>query len=219
MLEEAAARDLPEISGINESALGEVDRVQSGRAIQARQQSANNGAEIYFANFSRYRELKGRKLKELVQGHYTEERVFRIRGPEGDEMVVLNRKDGAGRLVNDVTSGSYDVIVDEVPISASFMQGQLSEALELREKGVPIPDDILVELSTMPRKQEIIQRMTEARLLQETMMQAQVLGATGGQPLPPVMASNPKVVAGAPKPSPEQAQPMAGPMPPQGPPL
>lgn len=216
MLEEAAARDLPEISGINESALGEIDRVQSGRAIQARQQSANNGAEIYFANFSRYRELKGRKLKELVQGHYTEERVFRVRGPEGDQLVVLNRKDGAGRLVNDVTSGSYDVIVDEVPISASFMQGQLAEALELKEKGVPIPDDILVELSTMPRKQEIIQRMTEARLLAETMAQAQVLGATGGQPLPPVMASNPKVVSSQPKPSPEQAQPLQAPMPPPG---
>jgi hypothetical protein len=215
MLEEAAARDLPEISGINESALGEVDRVQSGRAIQARQQSANNGAEIYFANFSRYRELKGRKLKELVQGHYTEERVFRVRGPEGDQLVVLNRKDAAGRLVNDVTSGNYDVIVDEVPISASFMQGQLAEALELKEKGVPIPDDILVELSTMPRKQEIIQRMTEARLLAETLAQAQVLGATGGQPLPPVLASNPKVIQPPPqpRPSPEQAQPMQTPMP------
>ena len=206
MLEEAAARDLPEISGINESALGEIDRVQSGRAIQARQQSANNGAEIYFANFSRYRELKGRKLKELVQGHYTEERAFRVRGSEGDQLVVLNRRDAAGRLINDVTSGNYDVIVDEVPISASFMQGQLAEALELKERGVPIPDDILVELSTMPRKQEIIKRMTEARLLAETMAQAQVLGATGGQPLPPVMASSPKAVSPPPQPTPEQAQ-------------
>ena len=55
-------------------------------------------------------------------------------------------------------------------------------------------------------------RMTEARLLAETMAQAQVLGATGGQPLPPVMSTSPKVI------SPEQAQPMATPPQPLQPP-
>lgn len=228
ILEEAASGDLFEISGINESAVGDVDKVQSGRAILARQESAAHGAELYYSNFSRSRELKGRKILELIQGHYTEPRLLRVRGDmnQGDQEIWLNRQDAAGEIINSVTSGRYDVAVDEVPISATFAQGQLSEAMELRQMGVPIPDDILIQLSAMPMKREIIRRMTEQRLqaeqamrLQSLMMQMQA-GIPPGVPIPPtvvdggpnvISAGNPIAGLGAP------AAPMAPPgMPPPG---
>lgn len=220
ILEEAAAGDLFEISGINESAVGQVDKVQSGRAILARQESAAHGAELYYSNFSRSRELKGRKILELIQGHYTEPRLLRVRGDmnEGDQEIWLNRQNAAGEIVNSVTSGRYDVAVDEVPISATFAQGQLTEAMELRQMGVPIPDDILVQLSAMPMKREIIRRMTEQRLmaehaarLQAMMMQMQV-GMPPGTPVPPyVVDGGPNVISAG--------MPVAGLSAPQAPPM
>jgi hypothetical protein len=82
-LEQKADTDLMKISGINESALGQLDRVQSGRAIEARQRQAVIAIQMYMDNFTRTKQLVGEKWLELIQGHYTEERMFRILGEDG----------------------------------------------------------------------------------------------------------------------------------------
>ncbi len=163
-LEQEATADLKEISGINESALGSIDRVQSGRAIEARQRQAVIAIQCYVDNFARSREMLGEKILELVQDHYTEPRIIRAQGDDGQDVTVaLNQADAAGRIVNDVTVGEYMVAIDEVPMSATFLAGQFEEALEMKEKGIPVPDDILVDLSSMPRKREIKQRLAQAQ--------------------------------------------------------
>jgi len=72
--ERDATDDMLEVSGINESALGQIDIGQSGRAIEARQRQAVIAVQTYLTNFSRSKELQGRKFLECVQGHYTEQR-------------------------------------------------------------------------------------------------------------------------------------------------
>lgn len=160
-LEQKATTDLKEISGINDSALGQVDRVQSGVAIRARQKQSVIGAEDYFDNFARTRELKGRKHLELIQNFYTEERLIRVRGEDGKNIdTIINHKLGDGRILNDVTLGSYAVAVDEAPMAATFDQGQFDEMVTMvKDLGVPIPPDIIVDASNVPRKREIINRL------------------------------------------------------------
>lgn len=83
-LENKADQDLRMISGINESSLGQMDaRVQSGRAIEAKQRQAVIAVQMYFDNFSRSKQLQGEKHLELYQNHYTEERLFRVLGEDG----------------------------------------------------------------------------------------------------------------------------------------
>jgi hypothetical protein len=89
--------------------------------------------------------------------------------------------------------------------------------------GVPIPDDILIQLSAMPMKREIIKRMTEQRLQMEQAARLQALmaqmqmGIPPGTPIPPtvvdggpnvISAGNPIAGLGAP-----QAPPMSAPSP------
>ena len=202
MLEDAAASDIKEISGINDSALGQLDRVQSGRAIEARQRQTIVGSEGLLDNFRRYREIKGRKILELVQNHYTEERLLRIRGDKGDELVWLNRREAAGQIINNVSFGRYDVAVDEAPASATFVQAQFEEAIQLRslQTPVPIPDDILIDLSSMPSKEEVKRRMTEERALAEqrqraeaTMMSLQA-GKPPDMPWPSIPVGGPRTI-------------------------
>lgn len=159
--EKDATLDLKEISGVNDSALGQIDRVQSGRAIAARQKQSVMGAEGYFKNFSRTRELKGRKYLELIQGWYTEPRLIRVRGEDGKNIdTMLNQRLADGAVLNDVTLGSYTVAVDEAPMSATFDQAQFDDIVTMvKDLGIPIPPDIVVEASNVPRKREIINRM------------------------------------------------------------
>lgn len=160
-LEQDAETDLKEISGINDSALGQIDRVQSGRAIEARQKQSIVGLEGFIANYKRSKELTGYKMLNLVQKHYTEQRIMRIRGEDGKpQTFIINQYDPTTQIIaNDITLGKYAVIIDESPLSASFLEAQFAELLMLREKGVPIPDDILIEASSVGRKPEIVQRV------------------------------------------------------------
>ncbi len=92
-LEEKGRQDLREITGVNESALGELDRVQSGRAIEARQRQAVIAIQLYMNNYSRTSELLGRKDLAIFQRHYTQERMFRIIGEDGKLVqTIINQR-------------------------------------------------------------------------------------------------------------------------------
>lgn len=188
---------LGEIAGINETATATDDRVQSGRSMLLRQKAALLGAENYFDNFSRSRELKGRKYKELVQDFYTEERMVLIRGTDGkDVQQTINRMDAAGEIANNIRVGNYEVMVEEAPLSQSFIQGQFTEAMEMREKGIPIPDDIIIKLSSLPNKDEVLRRMEEDRIraIEIAKIQAAMVKVGAGldpsQPAPPTVGSD-----------------------------
>lgn len=229
MLEDQATIDMKEISGINDSALGQHDAsANSGRAILAKQKQSVIGAQTYFKNFSRYRQLKGKNMLSLIQNFYTEERLIRTRADDkGDQLLYINSRDAAGEIINNVCFGQYNISVAEAPISASFMQAQFQEAMELIEKGVPIPFDILIKLSSMPNKEEVLQRMNEERQIAGEQVRLQSLaskaqmGIPGDMPLPqvtvdgqsPVRVAQPVGMEGAPPTAAQPGSPTA-PLPP-----
>lgn len=163
-----AEEDLKQIAGINDSALGQIDKVQSGRAVEARQRQAVVGMEEYFENWDRTMEMVGRVRLNIIQDFFTEPRIIRVRGDDGkDQMTMINAMDAAGQVLNNVSVGTYNIAIDKQPLSATFKDAQFTEALELKKIGIPVPDDILVKLSSMPGKEIIIQRLDAARALQE----------------------------------------------------
>lgn len=169
-LENKADEDIRRISGINESALGERDIAQSGRALEARQRQAVISVQIYMDNFAHSKKLLGRKHLEIIQQHYTEQRVYRVLGEDGKfSQVVINQmqtENGVKSILNDITVGKYSVSVDETPLSASFANAQFEEMLTLLEKmgpgmgpNLPLFMDLVMEVSSLPRKSEWVTRM------------------------------------------------------------
>lgn len=165
-LEEKATDDLHEISGINRDALGQMDQVQSGRAIEAKQRQAVLAIQMYTDNLARSKKLQGRKFLEIFQEHYTEERIFRIAG-EDSHMVQyeINKKQQNGTnsvtRLNDITVGKYSIEVDETPISATFKQGQFEETMMLLEKLGPLGaallqsnPELIIDQTSLPRKDD-----------------------------------------------------------------
>ena len=102
-------------------------------------------------------------ILRLVQAFYTEERIIQITD-ESDPMqpsvpIVLNMQTPEGQIVNDLTLGEYDVVIGTMPARDNFDEAQFAEAIELRQVGVPIPDDMIVQYSHLAQKGEIAQRI------------------------------------------------------------
>lgn len=181
-LEKDAEDNLLKIAGINASAMGQIDNsASSGRAIERRQRQAVIGQEPFMLNYRRGKELCGRKQLELIQGHYTEERIIRATGP-GRTMVqmAINQRSAAG-IVNDVTLGRYAVAIDETPLSRSFLEAQFEELMELKGIGMPIPDDFIIDASSINRKEEMKLAVQQARMQQAAGVPP---GEGGGPPAP-----------------------------------
>lgn len=180
-LEKEAEDDLKVIAGINDSALGNLDKVQSGRAIEARQRQTIVGLEGFQVNYSRTKKLCGRKQLELIQNFYSEERIVRVRGDHTDSQemhkVVINQRTAEG-IANNVTIGTYEVSVSESPMSKTFLEGQFEELLRLKELMVPVPDEFIVDASSIGRKDELKEGLRQMREMEA--QQAAAEGAADG---------------------------------------
>lgn len=170
--------DIPKITGINESMLGISAPQQSGRAIELNQRQAVTNIAPFFDNLRKSKRAIVQQLwgykghKGLIPQYYTEEKVFRIVGKHGqEEFVTVNQQvqmqdPQTGQLIttvlNDLSQGNYDVIISDTPYSVSQRQGQFWALVDAVSKlGLPanIIFDKLIELSDIPDKQEIIQRL------------------------------------------------------------
>jgi hypothetical protein len=122
------------------------------------------GAAVYFDNFKRFQQLKGQKRVELIQDFYTEPRIIRVKNDQSgkSEPIQINWQTAAGEIENDITLGTYLATVDISPVSDTFQEGVFQDAIELRNQGVPIPPDVMVDLSTLPGKASLKERVAEA---------------------------------------------------------
>ena len=73
--------------------------------------------------------------------------------------MVINQMTPEGTIINDLTLGEYDVVVSTAPARDSFDEVQFAEALNLRQVGVSIPDDAIIEYSHLARKGELAKRI------------------------------------------------------------
>ena len=159
-----AANNIKEISGINDSMLGTDSAEVSGVAIQAKQNRGIVMIQVPLDNLKKTRLYLAEKVLNIIQQYYTEERVIMIANGEAsdeieqNEMMVINQQVG-DQIINDITIGEYDVVVNTTPARDSFDEVQFAEALNLRQVGVAIPDDAIVQYSNLNDKTELARRI------------------------------------------------------------
>jgi hypothetical protein len=155
---------IKEISGVSDSSRG-FDRADvAAKAIEAKQAAGSVNLAKPMDNLARTRHLLAKRILDLIQTFYTEHRVLKITGTDlvtKTEELEINKPSAENGIVNDLTIGKYDVVVTTAPARNNFEETQFKEALELRQLGVAIPDDILVEASHLERKAEIAERIKE----------------------------------------------------------
>ena len=158
-ISEKAAFAIREISGVNDGMLGFAAASVSGVALDRKTQQGQVQLEVVAANMELTRHLVASKILELIQDFYTEERIVQVTfdpNPNMDpEELVINQIDAAGRIVNDVTEGEYDIAVTTTARRNNYDEGQFASLMDMRLNGLAIPDQVIIRHSDLAERDEI----------------------------------------------------------------
>jgi len=158
-----AAVNIKAISGVNDSMLGSDSAEVSGVAMREKSARGAVMIQVPLDNLKKARQYLAEKVLNLVQTFYSEQRVLQITNETDPlkprEEVTVNEMTPEGRVINDLTIGEYDVVITSAPARDSFDEVQFAEALNLRQVGVAIPDDAIIEYSHLTKKGELAKRI------------------------------------------------------------
>lgn len=160
-----ASAKIKQTSGQNSAMKGDTKGEPSGIAVQSMQYAAQMSLAVPLDNLARTRHMLAQRMLELIQAFYDEPRIFRITqsdpltGADSSQELQINWTQADGSKLNDLTVGEYDVVITDQPAQVTFDNSQFNQALAMKEKGVAIPDSILIKYSTLANKPEIIQAM------------------------------------------------------------
>jgi len=165
-LSDILGREIQEISGVNEELLGSAVDDKAGVLAMLRQGAGLTTLQSLFDQLDRSQKLLGNIIISLVQANFTPGKVSRI-----------IEEDPAPQFYNKAF-GKYDAVIEEGLNTSTQRQMQFAQLLKLREIGVPIPDDVLLNAVTLQDKDNLIKAVVQnqqaAREAQQMQMQVAI---------------------------------------------
>jgi len=165
-LSELLAKEVMEISGVNEELLGSATDDKAGILSMLRQGAGLTTLQVLFDQLDRSQKLLGKIMIDIIQSNFTPGKIKRIIEDEPTEQ-FYNK-----------SFGRYDAAVEEGLNTSTQRQMQFAQLLQLRESGVPISTSDLLEASTMQGKKKIIENAMaqeqQAAQMQQMQAQAQI---------------------------------------------
>jgi hypothetical protein len=156
--------EINQISGVNEELLGSAIDDKAGVLSMLRQGAGLTTLQSLFDQLDTSQKLLGKMFISLIQNNFTPGKVSRI--IEGDPTPQFYNKN----------FGVYDASIEEGLNTTTQRQMQFAQLLQLREVGVPIPDDQLLEACTLQNKKELTDAVAQSAQQKQQLeqMQAQV---------------------------------------------
>jgi hypothetical protein len=139
-LMEFAVNSMPQVTGINLELLGLVQKEQAGVLEAQRKQAGYAILAVFFDALRRYRKMQGRVMLHYIQKYMSDGRLVRVMGENGNEQYVP--------LIRDKETVTYDVIVDDAPMSANQKEnvwGMMVQLMPMLSKQ-PVPAEVWSEL-------------------------------------------------------------------------
>lgn len=162
-LSELLGKEVSEISGVNEELLGSATDDKAGILSMLRQGAGLTTLQSLFDQLDRSQKLLGQLMVEIVQSNFVPGKVKKI----------LENQEPAPQFYNKAF-GKYNAVVEEGLNTATQKQMQLAQLMELRNAGIPIPNDVLLEAATIQNKKQLIDKITQQEIQQQQMQQQQV---------------------------------------------
>lgn len=162
-LSELLGQEISQISGVNEELLGAAQDDKAGVLSMLRQGAGLTTLQGLFDNLDYAQKILGDLRIALIQSNWTPGKVRRIIGEEPSEQ-FYNR-----------AFGKYKAIVEDGLNTSTQKQMQFAQLLNLRELGIPVPAEILVESSTLQNKEKLTNALgqQEQQAQQAAQMQQQ----------------------------------------------
>lgn len=172
-----AEENIKTISGVSDSMQGFDREDVAAKAIQAKRQAGSTNLVKPMDSLVRSDYILARNVLDLVQEHYTEERLLSITHDNitaDSETFSINKADAYGQITNDLTIGEYSVVVSSVPKRETLEDSQFEQAVALKELGVAIPDSVLIDNSRLNNKADILKQMQGDQNSPEAQAQAEL---------------------------------------------
>lgn len=165
-LSELLAQEVQQISGVNEELLGSAVDDKAGILSMLRQGAGLTTLQILFDQLDHAQKLLGHIIIDLIQANFTPGKVKKI----------LEGQEPSPQFYNKAF-GKYGAAVEEGLNTTTQKQMQFAQLLNLREVGVPIPDDQLIESSTLQNKKELLESLAQQKQQQQQAQQMQMQAA------------------------------------------
>lgn len=173
-----AEEHIKSISNVSDSMQGFDREDVAAKAIAYKQQRGSVNLSKVLDNLERTDYILARNVLDMVQTFYTDQRIINITHDDftrDTEQIVINQQDPVtGEITNDLTLGEYDIVITSSPYRASLEDSQFEQARALKELGVPIPDEVLIENSRLLRRADIVKQMQAAKNSPEAQKQAEL---------------------------------------------
>lgn len=158
-------RSIRDVTGITEAML-DPGKNQSGVAIQARQFIAQQQLAVPLDNMARTRHMLYTRALKIIQKFVTDERVIRIaeKGETGEteyQPIVLNKQMDDGSVANDMTAGTYDIVITEKPMTVTWENSEFEQVMEMRKAGIDLPGWVAIKHSNLADKGELLKQQKE----------------------------------------------------------
>ena len=157
---------IQQISGVNDGMMGQASAEVSGVAMDRKTQRGQIQMGQPFKHLAYSRKLVGKKMLELIQDFYTEERSVHILHPDDpeqrEEELIINQIDATGRVLNNVSAGRYDISITTLPTRDNVDEDEFAQMIQMRrEGGVMIPDDAIIRRSNLTDREELADRIQQ----------------------------------------------------------
>ena len=167
---EQSEKEIQQISGANDEAMGYTSNANSGKAIELRRQQSSTIMASLFGNYRRSMSRLGQLVIANVQGAWTAEKVLRItdKMTNAERFVTVNQKvlGESGDVVeihNDITQGMYDVIVSDAPATDSVREQNMNLLIEWCKQSppevIPYLMGMAMEMSNLPNKDQLMMKL------------------------------------------------------------
>jgi hypothetical protein len=182
-LSELLAREVMEISGVNEELLGSAVDDKAGVLSMLRQGAGLTTLQTLFDQLDRSQKQLGKIMIDIIQANFTPGKIKRILEGEEPTAQFYNK-----------AFGKYNAVVEEGLNTSTQKQMQFAQMLQLREAGVAITTEDLLESATIQNKKKIIENAKAQEQQQQQVAQMEMQLAQQDQQLK-VMATQAKAQA------------------------
>ena len=162
-LSEIMGKEISQISGVNEELLGSAMDDKAGVLSMLRQGAGLTTLQILFDQLDRSQRLLGKIVLKIIQRDFMHGKIKRILGGEEPTAQFYNK-----------AFGKYNAVVEDGLNTQTQRQMQFAQMLDLRERGVPISSEDLLEASTIQNKKSIIENIKKQEQQQMQMQQQQM---------------------------------------------
>jgi hypothetical protein len=162
-LSEILGKEIEQISGINEELLGSAIDDKAGVLSMLRQSAGLTTLQGLFDKLDQSQKNLGKLLLDVMKANFTPGKVQKILENEKPTDQFYSK-----------AFGTYDVVVEDGLNTTTQKQMQFAQLLQLREAGVPIPNDALLEAATIQGKKKLIEQIQKQEQQQAQMQNMQM---------------------------------------------